>query len=233
MKKLITTACLFGSLNATAGTVGPAEVMPWHFSTGIGYVNYNDMVDPNTTVLRLSAQRDLFDYSIFNHATTFGIELGAQTGLDSRLQATQTLIDNLGGPAVQTIIKPFWDLLGTASMPLQMHESMKSTMNHVPYSQKAMDWMADSNLLAKVGFAYRQMHFDRDTMNTKTQISPEVQVGMSKNLSKHVDIALVYQGIYSGSATLTTSGTNPVTATGNVSNIPMQNGGLLLMSWKA
>ena len=34
-----------------------------------GYVNYEDMIDPNTTVLRIAGERDIFTYE----DATFGI----------------------------------------------------------------------------------------------------------------------------------------------------------------
>ena len=159
--------------------------------------------------------------------------MGAQTGLDSRLMASQALLSNLGGPAIQTVIKPFWDLLGTVSLPLLANDSVKSSIRHVSRNEKLMESLAAVDLLAKVGFAYRQMHFDRDTINPKYQINPEVQVGLSKVISEHMVISLVYQGVYSGQVDLTTSSTNPFVATGAVQNIPSQNGGLLLVGWRA
>ncbi|MDF1645741.1 MAG: hypothetical protein P1U61_02000 [Legionellaceae bacterium] len=39
---------------------------------------------------------------------TFGIEVGAQTRLSSRLNATETQLTYFGGPAIQATIKPFF-----------------------------------------------------------------------------------------------------------------------------
>ncbi|MDF1645740.1 MAG: hypothetical protein P1U61_01995 [Legionellaceae bacterium] len=56
MNKLIVATALLGCTSVMAGTMGPLppKPLPWHFHTGIGYVNYEDMVDPNTTVLRIA-----------------------------------------------------------------------------------------------------------------------------------------------------------------------------------
>ncbi len=233
MKKTLLILIILFSTSSIAGTMADKQSMSWLFNTGIGYVNYEDMVDANTTVLRLSAAHDIFHYNIYGSTARFGLEVGAQTGLDSRLMTSQTLINNLGGTAIQTVIKPFWDLLGTIALPILVHDSFKSSIQKIPQHENLLDSLTSLEVLAKFGFAYRQMHFDRDTIKPKYQISPEVQVGLSKVISKHMIISLVYQGVYSGNVGLITSSTNPLLATGTVKNIPMQNGGLLLVGWKA
>lgn len=230
MKKIILASTFLACMHAHAGTMGTEKPLPWEFGVGIGYVNYMGMVDKNTTVQRLSAARHLFDA----HTMHVGVEVGAQTGLSSRLLVSQALYSSFGNTAIQTTIQPFLDILGTVAIPLNFGQSLSSTLKNMPYHEKSARLFAATDVVAKVGVAYRQMHFDRDTINSKVEISPEIQVGLRKSLSRSVSIGLVYQGIYSSSRVgLTASSTNPLIATGAVKHIPTQNGGLLFLGWNA
>ncbi|MCH9757018.1 MAG: hypothetical protein K0U37_07510 [Gammaproteobacteria bacterium] len=231
MKKTLLTTMLLGSMNVTAGTMEspPSQALPWHFYATLGYVSYKDMVDKNVAVERIAASRDIFDY----HDAAFGIELGVQTGLSSRLLTSQEKLDAMGGPAIQAVIATFLDVLGTASVPLSVLPAVRNHMTQVPHSGLIVDFVEHTELFAKVGMAYRQMHFDRNSINPKVKISPEVQVGFSKALSSHASIALAYQGIYASGVGLTVNGTNPRLSTGAVKSIPTQNGALLILGWNA
>ncbi len=223
MKKVIIATALLGSMSAMAGTMGPPppKPLPWHFHAGIGYVNYNDMVDPNTTVLRIAGERDVFSFQ----DATFGIEVGAQTGLSSRLSVNETQIEAFGGPAIQATIKPFFDVLGTVMVPfnLPVMDTDAMSMNVLPET---------AAVFAKVGMAYRQLHFDRGTIDGQSKINAEVQAGLSMPISRQASISLAYQGVYGGGTTLTVNGTPP-DATGRINSIPTQNGGLLMFTWNA
>ena len=226
MKKLMIATALLSSVNAMAGTMGPPppKPLPWHFHAGIGYVNYEDMIDPNTTVLRIAGERDIFTYE----DATFGIEVGAQTGLSSRLRMTETQLEAFGGTAIQATISTFFDVLGTVMIPfnLPVMDTASMTMNVLPET---------AAVFAKVGMAYRQMHLDRGIINEQSTINAEVQAGLSMPISRHASISLAYQGIYGGSTTLhvlTYSGVAP-DATGRINSIPTQNGGLLMFTWNA
>ena len=157
-------------MNAMAGTMGPPpppKPLPWHFYATLGYVNYDDMVDKNTAVERIAASRDIFDY----HDMAFGVELGVQTGLSSRLLTTQEKLDVVGGPAIQVVIATFLDVLGTVSVPLKLLPVARNHMTSVPHSAPVIDFVEHTNMFAKVGMAYRQMHFDRNTINAQVKIS--------------------------------------------------------------
>lgn len=205
---------------------------PWGFSIAMGYVNYENMVDPNTTVQRLAVTRDLLTFDVLN----VGLEIGAQTGLASRLLTTANNLDALGGPAVQTVIKPFFDVLGTISAPVRVGSSVKNTIpvknTHIASTVEYItQGFTRLDVFAKIGMAYRQMHFDRDTINPRVRISPELQVGLNTFVSEKVSIALAYQGIYASDATLTTNGSG-LYATGAVKSIPTQNGGLVIVHYR-
>ncbi|MDF1645742.1 MAG: hypothetical protein P1U61_02005 [Legionellaceae bacterium] len=230
MKKAVFASMLLGSVVAVAGTVENAsKSLPWHFYATLGYVNYEDMVDKHIAIERIAVSRDV----VSDHHVMFGVELGVQTGLSSRLLTTQEKLDALGGPAIQTVIGTFLDVLGTAAVPLKRLPGVHSYIAQVPHSAPIVDAVEHVDMFAKVGMAYRQMHFDRNTINAQAKISPEVQVGLSRALSLHTSIALAYQGIYASGVGLTINGTNPLFATGAVKSIPTQNGVLLILGWNA
>lgn len=213
MKKLFLLLILFNSANAVAGTEGipPAKPLLWHFYATAGYVNYKDMVDSNVAIERIAGSCDFLSYG----NSSFGIEVGVQTALNSRLLTTQEKIDILGGPAIQATIGTFFDVLGTLSGPVAL---------------PVLD-TEHTEAFAKIGVAYRRLHFDRDTIGVKVNIDPEIQVGLSKSLTPHASIAIAYQGIYGKGVGLTVNGTSPINSTASVNGVPTQNGGLLIFSW--
>ncbi len=186
-----------------AGTVAESLSLPWHFNASLGYVNYDDIVDSNVAIQRISGARDVFDY----HGGAFGVELGVQTGLSSRLWANQTQLGVLGSSATEMVINPFVDVLGTAALPLDRH----------------------LNLFTKIGIAYRQVYFDNQVIHRKVQISPELQVGLSRSLSHQATLPLACQGIYANKKRMTVVSST----SGSVNSIPSQNGALLIFAWHA
>ncbi|MDF1677877.1 MAG: hypothetical protein P1U32_04200 [Legionellaceae bacterium] len=229
MKQLLLIVLLLVNMPVYAGTAGASEPerLPWHFYATMGYVNYEDMVDKNVAIERIAGSRDFGCY----RDATFGIEVGVQTGLNSRLLTTQDKLDVVGGPAIQAVISTFFDVLGTLSVPLHVLPILHKT--GTPYAKPVMDFIEHTDVFAKVGMAYRQMHFDRNTINPKVSINPEVQVGLSKSLSHHASVAFAYQGIYGRGVGLTVNGTNPLFGVGAVKGIPTQNGGLVIFAWNA
>lgn len=218
MKKTLLALGLAATFAASAGgyTPSPAPVMPieessWHYGIGIGFTNFDGMMlkDGQSVVGRLSIAKDIKQYNDF----TFGVELGMQTGNQSRLKLTTTQDIDLGQVAVQTFIKPMADLLITAAKPINDKTSA----------------------FIKGGIAFRQMHFDRDTINTLRKVNPELQVGLSMKVSDSSSISLAYQGVFAGKVDLVT--TNPGAAlgggTGVVKNIASQHGVLLTLSMTA
>lgn len=188
----------------------PAPKNVWGFIGGVGFTTFNDMMQSDgTTILgRLALTRKVLRYDNID----WGLELGAQLGNQARANFTDAQLAPIGGVPVQITIKPGLDLLATAK---------KQLANTYPVS-----------LLVKVGFMYRQMSTDRDTISDLKRINPDVQVGFAKEISKQTSLELTYQGIYSNSMNLTTSGANGA-GTGTTSNIPTQNGLLFTMHWVA
>jgi hypothetical protein len=185
----------------------------WHYSLGGGDTHYSDMFDNDGSTVfgRLSVSRDIKVI----YGSIVGLELGVQTSSDMRLHMNPTQYFDLGEAAVQTFFNPMADLLVTTSKSLN-----------------AACWISG---FIKAGIAFRQMHFDRDSMNDKRQVSPELQVGISKKISDKASIAIGYQGIFSGKIGLVTN--NPTAGlgqgTGTVKNIPSQQGVLFTLTMSA
>ena len=182
----------------------------WGFIGGVGFTTFNDMMQSDgTTILgRLALTRKVLRYDNID----WGLELGAQLGNQARSNFTDAQLAPLGGVPVQITIKPGLDLLATAKKPLG---------KAYPVS-----------LLFKLGFMYRQMSTDRDTISDLKRINPELQVGFAKEIGKQTSLELTYQGIYSSNMTLTTEGALGA-GVGGLSNIPTQNGLLFTFHWIA
>lgn len=191
----------------------PIKNTNWSYGGAGGLVFYDDMIenDGQTIVGRLFLARQIAQKNALN----LGIEFGVQTGNDGRLSMNAAQNFDLGNVAVQTFIKPMADILLTAEKPLSQ-------------------FSGDMRVFTKAGIAYRQMHFDRDTINSLRKINPELQLGVSKNISADVMLNIAYQGIYSGNIDLSTNNPTNVqgAGTGNVKNIPTQHGILFSLSTK-
>lgn len=213
--------CLL-SFSAAAGTMGPINNSEYHHWSVIGSLGYtwyegayqggidadplaqNAIDDGQTALGRLAIARTLFDYSGLH----FGAELGVQSGNTFRLGIPQATMDPIGGILPQATIKPMLDLLGTLS--------------YQPDNLPAFG-------LVKLGVAYRRMQInDRVTFNDLSQAAFEVQAGIGMNISDRVNLSLNYQGVFNGNTTYTV---NTVLGTGQVSNIPNQNGLLLSLAY--
>lgn len=212
MKKLLCVGLAAMSMGANAAYMGMSAPMasssPWSYGIGLGFTKHRDMIlNTGESVLgRLFVATKLSQMANMN----VGLELGMQTGNDARLELTTTQDFDLGNVAVQAFIKPMADLLVTLD---------KQYTNGV-------------GGFVKAGVAYRQMHFDRDTINTLREFDPEVQVGISKKLTNRTTLSIAYQGVYSGKMDLTTTNLTGGRGegTGAVSNVPSQHGVLLTIS---
>ncbi len=69
---------------------------------------------------------------------------------------------------------------------------------------------------------------DRVTFNDLSEVAFELQAGLGMRISDRANLSLNYQGIFAGNTTYTI---NTTTFTGHISNIPMQNGLLLSLSF--
>lgn len=218
IKKWI-TAIIGCSLTLGAMADTTEKYHPWSFIGSLGYTWYNDFYDGSTA--DLSAQEAIGDgqtalgrFAIARdlgalNTVRFGIELGVQSGNTARLDIPQSTIDELGGILPQVTIKPILDLLATASW-----QPVKSIPVYA---------------LIKPGIAYRRLQVnDRVTFNDLSEVAFELQAGLGMRISDRANLSLNYQGIFAGNTTYTI---NTTTFTGNISNIPMQNGLLLSLSF--
>lgn len=216
---IIATGCAL-SFNAIAGTMGSpvAEVYsPWSVIGNLGYTAYQHAYDGipvgqkaigdgQTAVGRFAIARD---FSSFKNVH-FGAEVGVQTGNTMRLGISQESLEELGALLpVQTTIKPILDLLATATF--------------FPLGSKPVFGVV------KGGIAYRRMQInDRVTFNDLSEVAFEVQAGIGMNITDRASLSLNYQGILDGRTRYTI---NTTTFTGDISNIPGQNGILLSLSY--
>ena len=190
---------------ATAGTMGPIlEIThPWSVTGSLGYTVYEDMyrADGQTALGRFAIGRDVYT----GHVVTWGLEVGVQNGNTMRYFPSLAAIDALGGLPIQTTVKPTLDVLATLKT-----NSFGTTPIFAQF---------------KGGIAYRRWQFnDRDSINDKSQIAGEVQVGLGYAISERASLGLSYQGIFGGNPDFHF---NADSATGRASNIPVQNGVLL------
>ena len=178
----------------------------WYVLASMGYTTYQDAYkdDGNTVAGRLGIGCTALSWKKMN----FGVEAGVQSGNRMRLGVSQSTLDLLGGLPIQSTIKPLADLLATAQIDLTNTGTVFA--------------------LAKVGAAYRQWQFDRNTISNIKKIDGELQVGLGIKLSSRTNLVAYYQGIYSGKVSFTVdSSAGPANATGRVHDIPTQNGGFL------
>lgn len=192
----------------------PETFLPWSATLSLGYTNYNHMYsgDGQTPVGRLAVGRRLIAFNCFE----FGIEAGYQNGNTMRLDVPQETLDLIGGLPIQSTAKSMLDLLITAKTP---------TFGSTPFFAAL-----------KGGIAYRRWQFDdRSTINDRSQLAGEVQAGLGYQISKRADLTLYYQGIYGGQPNFKVNryevDDEIYYSGGHVSNIPIQNGALLSLSF--
>lgn len=193
---------------------------PWIFSGSLGYAKFSDMYknDGQTPVGRLSVGKEFSktDELAFGSEMYFGLEFGLQSGNSMRLGVPQETLDLFGGGSyglpIQTTIKPMLDLLFTIRT---------NTLENAPLFMQL-----------KVGGMYRQWQFDdRDTINTLSQIAPELQFGLGYLINERAFASLYYQGVYGGSPDLVVDASDLSHVTGRVNNIPSQNAIFLGLSF--
>ena len=220
--KIIMAGCVL-SFSAMAGTMGAPlsdEQHPWSVIGSLGYTEYSHFynggpaADPSaqaaigdgqTALGRFAISRDLGSFK----TVRFGVEIGVQNGNTARLAIPQVTLDEIGGVPPQVTIKPMLDLLATASW---------QPVESIPVFG-----------LIKPGIAYRRMQVnDRVTFNDLSEVAFELQAGLGARISDKASLSLNYQGIFDGNTTYTI---NSKLFTGHISNIPVQNGLLLSLSY--
>lgn len=222
-KGMIAIAGCVLSFSAIAGTMGAPLTdgdRPWSVVGSLGYIWYDNFYsggptadasaqaaigDGQTAIGRFAIARDL---GVFK-AVHFGVEAGIQSGNTARLGIPQVTLDEIGGLSPQVTVKPMLDLLATAA------------------------WQPVESLpifgLIKPGIAYRRLQVnDRATFNDLSEVAFELQAGLGAHISDRASLSLNYQGIFEGNTTYTI---NTTTFTGHISNIPVQNGLLLSLSY--
>lgn len=149
---------------------------PWFVTGELGYANYSDMYfnDGQTPLGRISIGRALGKASIFN----FAVEAGIQNGNAMRLPLSPEAEAALGDIIPSVSAKPIMDLLLTVKTD--------ALSERVPVFA-----------LFKIGPAYQRWVFtDRDTIDDKTQLSLEGQVGLGYWINDRTSISLSYQRIF-------------------------------------
>lgn len=220
--KIAIAGCVlsFSTMAGTMGTPPSDEYRPWSVIGSLGYTWYNNFYhggseadplaqaaigDGQTALGRFAIARDLGSFK----AVRFGVEIGVQNGNTARLAIPQVTLNEIGGLPPQVTIKPILDLLATASC---------QPVESIPVFG-----------LIKPGIAYRRMQVnDRVTFNDLSEVAFELQAGLGTHISNRANLSLNYQGVFEKKTTYTI---NSTTFTGHTSNIPMQNGLLLSLSY--
>lgn len=179
----------------------------WTVSGGVAYLSYAKAKESDDTGF---SKRFAISHNILTDYKKWsvGVELGVQDGHTHRFDMNANDYSNLGSVAVQTTLKTFVD--GLVEISREIHEKTHTA------------------IFVKAGVAYRELYFDRDTINTLQKFNPEVQVGLKINIKQNFNVALGYQGIFGGGSGFTT---NSSTNTGHIKNIPSQQGMLLMFGY--
>lgn len=161
--------------------------------------------DGQTALIRFAIAKELG--AVKN--VRFGVEVGGQNGNTARLAIPQATLDLIGELHPQVTIKPMLDLLATATwQPVESYPVLA---------------------IVKPGIAYRRLQVnDRVTFNDLSEVAFELQAGLGIRISDRSILSLNYQGVFAGKTSYVV---NTTTYTGTISNIPMQNGVLLSLSY--
>ena len=203
------------SLTAFAGTMGimppppmpMVEVHPWSVTASLGYTSFDSGTagTGQTPIGRLAIGKAFCDIG----QSSVGAELGVQNGNTMRLFIPQDTLNLLGtGLPVTAEITPLLDWLATLRTSFSANSPVFGEL--------------------KVGLAYRRLYvLNRVDINNKYQFAGEVQVGAGVGITDSSTLSLLYQGVYGGKLGFTA---DAATATGNITNIPVQNGLLLSLN---
>ncbi|MBA2652817.1 MAG: hypothetical protein H0U73_11190 [Tatlockia sp.] len=186
----------------------PERAHPWSLIASMGYGNYQNMYqsDGQTPLGRFGIAVQLANI----RAISLGFETGVQSGNHMRLNVTQDLVDEYGGLPFETTLKPMLDLLVTAK---------SAPSDKIPVI-----------LIAKAGITYRQLQFFRETVNNLIKTNAEVQVGFGYQISRYVNLNLLYQHVFGGNPNFRS---DPITLKGQISKIPVEQALLLGFSISA
>ncbi len=194
---------LSGSMGAIQDGLSP-KILPWAVIGSLGWIGYqNSDCDGQTAVGRFAIAKDLFNVPY----SSFGLELGVQSGNTMHLDVPDSIIDELGGVPIQTTMKPMLDLLATVKV---------TPPGSLFFAQ------------FKGGAVYRHWQFDnRNSIPNLSKITAEIQAGIGYPISDLGSLSLLYQGINGGSPNFIV---NEACPSGRVSALPIQQGVLLSFS---
>mgnify|MGYP005998086227 CR=1 FL=1 len=204
------------SFASFAGTMGimPAPTMPmvdlhpWSVTAALGYTSFDSGTDGTgqTPVGRFAIGKAFCDIG----QSSVGAEMGVQNGNTMKLFVPQSTLDLLStdGLPVTATVAPMLDLLGTLRVNAASNSPVFGEL--------------------KLGVAYRRLYItNRSDVNNKYQFAGEVQAGVGTSIADAATLSVLYQGVYGGNLSFTAD-TN--TLTGQISNIPVQNGILLSLN---
>lgn len=189
--------------NAIATRTKP---LPWSLEVGLGYGRYLDMYrnDGNTVLSRIGIGKELLNYDLFHG----GAELGVQSGNNSRPRVSQSVLNQLGGLQIDSVIKPMLDLLLTARFYPNCCTPIFGQL--------------------KAGATWRIWQFTRTTVNDISKVDPEIQVGIGYDVNRFFRLSLSYQGIFGQNANFNTK--CPTCSTRMWGGIPSENSVIFGMS---
>jgi len=212
VKKILIALLLLLPLNASAFMTDPnfpAFTPNYYIDAFIGYgsIDGANGSDGQYAQGRLALALDVYQWQI----CSAGLELGLQSGKTLRLDVDENMVETTGGLNWQATLNPFLDFLATAKLGIPVR---------IP-----------TFALFKIGASYRQLQLnDRSSSEDYvSQVSPEIQVGLSIQLTRNAALQLIYQGIYSGDSASpelrVDRTTNDIESI--ITNIPTQQAGFI------
>jgi len=202
---LLGLSCSLPAISGTMGNVNSTPASSMFYVGGFGGYGVTDGAygqDGNFTQGRLTLGVHGMNYK----KLLLGAELGVQSGNTMRLSASPDVINAAGALPIQSTLKPLLDALVTVKYQLP-------TANPI-------------SAILKGGIAYRQLQLNDRTSSEDNlnKVNGEFQGGLGYNITEHVMLTAMYQGIYSASnAGLSLNSLGDVT----LSHIPTQQAGFL------
>lgn len=129
----------------------------------------------------------------------WGFEIGLQSGLGGNIAFPQAQIDSQGG-TIQANTRASFDFLGSVVKEIDTERKVFGVINF--------------------GGMFRQLFFNLGNIQMRSEIDPELEVGISKHVHKGWELGLLYQGVYSHRMRLNID----ASGRGTVNSIPSQNG---------
>ncbi|WP_392537186.1 hypothetical protein [Legionella sp. 227] len=210
MRKIIVTNLLVLSFAypVFSGTMGDVMIKPHPIFYAGGYGGYGTVSggyknDGNVAQGRFTLGVNAKEYRQW----ILGGEVGIQSGNTMRLATSSSVLDPATDLLPQAILKPLIDLLFTVKGQIQPDKPLY--------------------YILKGGIAYRQLQLEDRTStygDGLSKLAGEFQAGVGMNLTEHVQLNAIYQGIYSNNNAgvyLDIAGNTPI------AHIPTQQGGFL------